>query len=202
MADKREDSRWEEIYRSQEIEELPWYFDGIDPDIAQALERYSITAGKALDLCTGPATQALALAERGFDVFATDIAATAISKGIAKARELGLPVAFKQADILRDDLGGEFDLLIDRGCFHVFEPRQRRQYVRTVSELLNPGGFLLLKCFSHKEKRRDGPYRFAPRQLEKYFSPAFEILSTTDSMFTGNRDHYPKALFSVMRKAA
>lgn len=201
-GDKKPDSRWEELYRDQEVEELPWYLPGLDPDFDEALTHHSITAGKVIDICTGPATQAMALAERGFTVYATDISATAISKARIAAAQRGLKIAFRQADIIKDDLGGEFDLLIDRGCFHVFEPDQRPRYVSAAAGLLKPGGMLILKCFSHKEKRRDGPHRFTPRQLKKCFSPTFEILSIEDSRFTGTRDHNPRALISVMRKPA
>ena len=179
---------------------MPWYLNGLDTDFDKALERHAITSGKVLDLCTGPATQAMALAERGFEVFATDISETAVLQATEKARGKGLEIVFCQADILRDDLGGQFDLLVDRGCFHVFEPEQRQRYVRAVSSLLKPGGYLLLKCFSHKEKRREGPHRFSPRQLERYFRYSFEIISIEDTEFAGTGDRYPRALFSVMTK--
>lgn len=200
MADGKNGSRWEELYRGQEVETMPWYLPELDPDFDAALRRYSITAGKVLDLCTGPATQAMALAERGFDVYASDISATAVRQAEEKAREKGLRISFHHADILRDDLGGEFDLLVDRGCFHVFEPEQRDLYVKTVSGLLKPGGLLLLKCFSHKEKRREGPYRFTPAELEGYFSSRFDIITIEESAFGGANDNHPKALFSVMKK--
>lgn len=199
---EKPDSRWEDLYRDQEVEELPWYLPGLDPDFDTALSRHGVTAGKVLDICTGPATQAMALAERGFKVYATDISATAISKARSAAARKGLKIAFRQADIMKDDLGGEFDLLVDRGCFHVFEPDQRPRYVSAAGDLLKPGGLLILKCFSHKEKRRDGPHRFTPRQLKSYFSPTFEVLSIEDARFTGGRDHNPRALISVMRKPA
>lgn len=199
-GDKKPDYHWEELYRDQEVEELPWYLPGLDPDFDAALTRHSVTAGKVLDICTGPATQAMALAERGFKVFATDISATAISKARITAAQRGLKIAFRQADIMKDDLGGEFDVLVDRGCFHVFGPDQRPRYVSAAGSLLKPGGLLILKCFSHKEKRRDGPYRFTPRQLKGCFSPTFEILSIEDTRFTGASGHTPRALISVMRK--
>lgn len=200
MARKRQESHWEELYQSRDMEAMPWYYPGLDPDFERALERYSIGPGKVLDLCTGPATQALALAERGFEVFATGISATAVKKGAAKAREQGLEIIFHQADILNDDLGENFEVIIDRGCFHVFQPHQRPIYIETVHALLQPGGYLILKCFSHKEKGSQGPYRFTPGQLEEYFSPALEILMIEDSKFSGTRNHYPQALISVMRK--
>jgi cyclopropane fatty-acyl-phospholipid synthase-like methyltransferase len=200
MNARKDNSRWEELYREQEVETMPWYFPDLDPDFERALDEHAITTGKVLDLCTGPATQAMALAERGYEVFATDISETAVRQAREKAAAKGLMITFRQADILRDTFDEEFDLLVDRGCFHVFEPRQRPAYVKGVKSFLKPGGWLLLKCFSHKEKRRDGPYRFTPEQLGKYFKPSFEIISIVDAEFNGSLDEYPKTLFSVMRR--
>ncbi|RJQ42569.1 MAG: class I SAM-dependent methyltransferase [Gaiellales bacterium] len=200
MGRNKDDSRWEEMYQAHDVETMPWYLPGLDPDFEEALENHSIGPGKALDLCTGPATQAMALAELGFDVFATDISETAVRLAAQKAKLKGLEISFRQADILRDDLGGEFDLLLDRGCFHVFEPGQRGMYVDAVDQLLRPGGYLLLKCFSHREKRREGPYRFTPEELGGYFSGVLKVLSIRDAVFKGTLEHYPKALFCVMRK--
>jgi cyclopropane fatty-acyl-phospholipid synthase-like methyltransferase len=200
MSDEKDNSRWESIYREQEVETLPWYFPDLDPDFKRALNEHGITKGRVLDICTGPATQAMALAELGFEVYATDISETAVRQAREIAAKRGLAITFQQADILRDTFDEEFDVLVDRGCFHVFEPQQRQDYIDAISSILKPGGWLLLKCFSHKEKRREGPYRFTPKQLSKYFDPSFEIISIIDAEFTGTLDQYPKTLFSVMRR--
>jgi cyclopropane fatty-acyl-phospholipid synthase-like methyltransferase len=200
MSSKKDSSRWESMYREQEVETMPWYFPDLDPDFERALDEHDIARGKVLDICTGPATQAMALAERGFEVYATDISETAVRQAREKAAARGLTITFRQADMLRDTLDEDFDVLVDRGCFHVFEPLQRQSYIDAINRLLKPGGWLLLKCFSHKEKRREGPYRFTPKQLSKYFSPSFEIISIIDAEFTGTLDQYPKTLFSIMRR--
>lgn len=200
MGDRKDSSRWEELYRGQEVETMPWYFPGLDPDFEAALKEHGIAGGRVLDLCTGPGTQAMALAAAGFDVHATDISPTAIEKAREKAEAEGLSIVFRQADILNDDLGSGFDAVIDRGCFHVFEPDQRGDFVGAVARILKPRGWLLLKCFSHKEKRREGPYRFKPEELRNYFNPAFEILSIADAVFNGTLEEFPRTLFAVMRR--
>ncbi|HDZ59608.1 MAG TPA: class I SAM-dependent methyltransferase, partial [Actinobacteria bacterium] len=154
-----------------------------------------------LDLCTGPGTQALALAERGLDVTATDISAAAVEKALALAAKRGLKVTFLQNDILDNRLDRRFDLILDRGCFHVFPPEQRDKYVETVAGLLDPGGYLLLKCYSYKEKRKEGPFRLHPDEIRERFSAEFDPVSIRESTFKGDRHRKPPiALFCVMRK--
>lgn len=198
---KREESRWEQVYENQAVEGLPWYYPGLDPDFTAALERYGIDGGDILDLCTGPGTQAMALAERGFRVTAMDIAGSAVEKACVKAREDGLDIVFHQDDILVSHLDRTFDLVFDRGCFHIFPRDKRRDYVPAVTRLIKPGGYLMLKCFSHLETRPEGPYRIAPAEIEELFSAGFEILALQHTTFSGqNLKSPPKALFSVMRK--
>ncbi len=193
--------RWERMYRDEDVETMSWYYPELDPDFREALAELGISGGSVLDLCTGPGTQAMALAQRGFMVTATDVSATAVEKAATLARESGLKIDFRRNDILRNRLEASFDLVIDRGCFHIFPPEKRDVYVENVSTLVGAGGYLLLKCFSYREKRKEGPFRLHPDEIRRRFAGAFEILSISESSFPGNdRKPQPLALFCVMRR--
>jgi len=179
---------------------MPWFHPGLDPDLRRALESMGIASGRALDLGTGPGTQAIALAERGFAVTATDISATAIAKARRRARKKGLAIEFREDDIVRSTIEERFDLVLDRGCFHVLAPRDRTRYIRAVAPLVAPGGHLFLKCFSHRETREEGPYRFTPAQVRELFGSRFSILSIEETVYQGTLDPLPKALFCVLEK--
>ncbi len=200
MNDEKKSS-WERLYSSGAVESLPWFYPGLDPDFEQALESWGISGGQALDLCTGPGTQALALAQRVYRVTATDISGSAVEKASRLAREKGLEIAFQQNDIMDNRLERVFDFVIDRGCYHVFPLEQRAKYVPAVADLLKNGGLLLLKCFSNREKRSDGPYRISPGEIKKLFSSLFQIESIKHTVFqSGDGGREPKALFCVLRK--
>lgn len=195
-----EQSRWEQLYRDQEVETMPWYSATLDSDFKKTLENMSINSEHILDLGTGPGTQAIALAKMGFKITATDISATAIEKAKVKSKQEGLDIDFFQDDIVNTKINDKFDFIFDRGCFHTLPPEKRDVYVKNVHGLLKTEGVLFLKCFSYKEKSDGGPYRFTPEQIEKYFHQHFKILSITDSIFKGNKKPLPKALFSIMKK--
>lgn len=144
----REFPNWEALYQENSVETMPWFNPGLDPDVEEALLTLDIGSGTVLDLGTGPGTQAITLAERGFQVTATDLSDTAIRQAAAKAEEKGLDISFRQDDILNSHLDHSFDLILDRGCFHVLPSGSRGDYVRTVANLLKPKKYLLLKCFS------------------------------------------------------
>src|SRR6266508_2149245 len=66
-------ARQEELYQQQEVESMPWFNPELDYDLEKALDELGLRSGSALDLGTGPGTQAIHLARRGFTVTATDI---------------------------------------------------------------------------------------------------------------------------------
>lgn len=201
MTTQREFPDWEQLYRNQDVESMPWFNPELDLDLDEALTNLNLQTGTALDLGTGPGTQAMALAERGFEVTATDLSETAIEKALAKAKEKNLDISFRQDDILNSKLDQKFDFVLDRGCFHVFPPEQRQNYIRVVDTLIKPKGYLFLKCFSHLETREAGPYRFTPEEIKEIFSSRFNVTSVKETVYYGTLEQLPRALFCVLEKS-
>src|SRR2546428_564621 len=193
---------WEGLYATSDVEDLPWYTPDLDKDFERALTGHRLQGKRILDLGTGPATQAMNLAKRGFDVIGTDISSSAIKKAKAAAKAAGLTIEFRVDDILTSKLPAGFvDVIIDRGVFHVLPPEKRSVYVDTVLRILRPHGWLLLKCFSDKQPGTFGPYRISSKELRGYFAKKFEILSIADSTFQGTLKPNPKTLFATFRRS-
>jgi 2-polyprenyl-3-methyl-5-hydroxy-6-metoxy-1,4-benzoquinol methylase len=192
---------WEAFYEVTPIATMPWFNPALDDDLKRALDDLGLTSGGALDIGAGPGTQAVHLARRGFDVTATDIAAAAIRQAKQQAGEDGRAITWQQDDILDTRLDRQFDLIVDRGCFHVLAPERRPEYVETVSNLLKPGGYFFLKCLSRLQPSEVGPYRFTPEQVRAIFGSRLDVLSISDTIYQGTLDPPPHALFCVMRRA-
>lgn len=192
---------WEDLYKKSTVESLPWYNPELDDDLQSVLEELQLKKGKALDLGTGPGTQAVRLARAGFDVTATDVSRDAIRLAREKmAQTAGPLVRWQKDNILETMLDEQFDFIFDRGCFHVFARGSRPEYVKTVYDLLRPGGYLFLKCFSHLQPGEWGPNRFTPQQIRDIFGQKLKIISIKETRFKGTMDLDPKALFCVMQK--
>src|SRR5262245_59276297 len=192
--EKHEFPQWEELYQEREIESLPWFNPELDEDLENALDELELWGGSALDLGTGPGTQAIHLARRGFNVTATDISAAAIRLAREKAQKQGFEIRWEQDDILDTRLDRQFDLIFDRGCFHVLEPERRADYVSIVSDLLKTGGYLFLKCFSRLHPGEQGPYRFTPEQIREIFGSRLSVLSIKETVYQGTLVPLPHAL--------
>ncbi len=194
---------WEELYRNDGVEALPWYWPPIDPDLETALARHPVPKGRALDQGTGPGTQAIALAERGFEVTASDVSPAALAFAARQAKARGATITFVEDDVLATRLTEPFQLIFDRGCFHVIDPEKRPIYVESMRRLLAPSGWLFLKTFSHLQPGTEGPFRFAPADIQRLFgdSGQFKVIETSETVYQGQLDPFPKALFSVIRRS-
>jgi SAM-dependent methyltransferase len=192
---------WEELYRTSNVSDLPWYTPALDVDIGTALAMRAKEVRRVLDLGTGPGTQAIALAKSGYHVVATDIAPSAIQKAKHAATRERVDIDFRVDNILDSQLeDGLVDAIVDRGVFHVLPPGARPRYVATVRRILRPRGYLVLKAFSDKEPRQGGPYHFSPDELRSYFEDSFDVLSIVEAAFHGTLEEPPKALIAVFRR--
>ena len=198
---------WEMLYKSQRVETMPWYNENFDSDLEKGLDERKIINNnnnkddadkKFLDLGTGPAIQAIWLAKKDFKVIGSDLSEAAIKRA-RKIYANYKNVNFIVDDILHSNLkSNEFDYIFDRGCFHVLPPADTKKYIGKIKQILKDNGILFLKCFSDKEPRHEGPYRFSPDNIRQLFSESFQIDSIKETIYQGTLDLFPKALFVVM----
>jgi SAM-dependent methyltransferase len=188
---------WEALYQGNDPKTLPWHYEPLDPELAQALERRRISGGTLLDLGTGSGAQAFELHQLGFEVIGSDLSASAVER----ARRSYPTLCFEVDDILHTPLAGPFHYIFDRGCFHVLPQSEQDRFARTAASLLAPGGLLFLKCFSMRQPEADfGPLRFSREDLLRVFGPYFHAEEIRACRFQGNTPNSPYAFFAVFRK--
>jgi len=193
---------WEEQYRDDDVETMPWFCPDLDHDVAAALDSLNIAPATALDIGAGPGTQSIALAKLGFQVTGTDISPSAVDKAQLRAEKENVLISFVHDDVLQTQLNTTFALIIDRGCFHVIEPEQQADYLKSVAHLLDDGGYLLLKTFHKQEHCEQGPpNRFEAVDISQMFAADFDLIESRDSEFKSSMGFNPKALFCVLRKS-
>src|SRR2546428_4013547 len=95
---------WEGLYATSDVADLPWYTPNLDPDFERSLAAQNLQGSRVLDLGTGPATQAMNLARRGFYVIGTDISPSAIKKAKAASKAAGLIIELLAGDNLPSQL--------------------------------------------------------------------------------------------------
>ncbi len=193
-------SGWDDYYKENKVEEMPWYEKNLDRDLENEITSKNLSKGRFLDLGTGPGTQALQLAKRNFEVTATDISQSAIEK----AKKLSNEINFLVDDVLDSKLSNrKFDFIFDRGIFHLFDGSQRPQYVKQIKRILDDNGILFLKCMSIDEKNLpddDMPHKLSKQEITNAFYDDFDIQRIDDTVFNEAYGIKPKALFAVLKK--
>ena len=92
----------------------------------------------ALEIGAGTGTNAIWMAEHGFDVLGVDVSPLAVERAHAKMEGHALRCRFAAWDFLgAPPPDGPFQFVFDRGCFHAFdEPDERQRFAAHVAAVL------------------------------------------------------------------
>jgi len=189
---------WNERYAGGET---PWDSGKRETNLVEAVQAGVIKPGRTLEVGCGTGTNALFLAQQGFDVLGVDLSSLAIEK--ARAKPANSLCRFEVLDFLAAmPAGGPFDIVFDRGCFHVFdEAEERTRFAARVAELLAPGGQWLSLIGSTEGGPRDvGPPRRSARDVMAAIEPALELLELRSIHFVVEGLGQPKAWRCLSRR--
>ena len=180
---------------------LPWDTGTPDPLLIEMIESGALMPGRALEIGCGTGTNAIFLAQRGFDVVGVDISEVAVNKARTRAHER---CRFEVIDFLAAaPIGGPFDFVFDRGCFHIFDDeRERAHFAQNVSaELVEHGLWLSVIGSTEGAPRDQGPPRRSARDVITAIEPWLEIVQLRSAEFTVYEEPL-KAWLCLSRKRA
>jgi SAM-dependent methyltransferase len=125
------------------LREPPWDTGISPPELTAFIDAHP--PGRAVDLGCGNGTNAITLAQHGWQVTGVDFVSRAIRNAKKKARQMGLSINFQVEDVTRlKDINGPFDLILDIGCFHSLTEEGKSAYVHNIRRLLAPDGTFLM----------------------------------------------------------
>jgi SAM-dependent methyltransferase len=167
----------------------PWDTGVSPPELVAVVEGPDhLPPGKALDLGSGTGTNAIYLAQHGWDVTAVDFMPGPVKTAQAKAKGAGVEPRLLIGDVTRLDelgIGGGYNLFFDLGCFHSIPESGRDGYARGVTAAAAPGATLLLFGFAPGQMRF-GPTGTTRQELEARFS-AWTVENATRGSGAGPR---------------
>ncbi len=170
MTDAHE---WDKRY---EQGDTPWDTGQPSTELVRVMQAEALPRPKALELGCGTGTNAVWLARHGFEVTAIDFSPRALQRAQERARAAGVSVRWIAGDVLHPpDLGGPYDFVFDRGCYHCVRRDDVHAYLNTLRSATRPGSAVLVLTGNAKEPRDPGPPVVSEEELRSELGSLLEI---------------------------
>jgi len=181
--------------------ETPWDSGRPCPELLRVLNSGQLSGKTVLEIGCGTGTNAIELARRGFKVTAIDPVPQAIEAAREKAAQSGIAVDFRVADAIKDDLGGPYDILFDRGVYHFLRRVDVAAFQVMAQRVTRPGSFYFSLSGNAKEQTEYGPPRVHEHELRAELGTLFDVVELRETQFdTNSPDFRPLAWAALMRR--
>jgi methyl halide transferase len=204
MTVKSKQDQYIDIYQ---IGATPWVLDKPDFNLMAVVRGTPIPSCRVLEVGCGIGSDAVWLAQQGFQVTGLDVSRIAIERARKNAETAQVDCAFRQWDFMERDVDGlPFDFVYDRGCFHSYQSDVlRSQYAETVARHVKTGGLWLSIAGNADDLPRTsgilgGPPKHKASDIVRAVEPHFEIVSMYASHFESLHTRPPKVWVVVLRK--
>ncbi|HEY9784015.1 MAG TPA: class I SAM-dependent methyltransferase [Candidatus Obscuribacterales bacterium] len=197
---------WNQRYIDQDT---PWDSGTASEELKAVLSEELIKPCRMLEIGCGTGTNAVFLAQAGFDVTAVDISAVAVKRAREKADAAGVKINFLQADVtaLPAEVRGPFPFVFDRGTYHIVRSVNLAGMQDTLKRLVAPGGYFVVLAGNANEVAalEKGPPRVrASEMCAELEGDAFDLVRLKESHFHGVRidgeEFSPLAWAAIFRR--
>jgi ubiquinone/menaquinone biosynthesis C-methylase UbiE len=150
--------------------------------LSEVLEEFGVGPGSAvLDAACGIGTQALGLAQLGYNVTASDLSPVAVTRARSEAEARGLGIAFAVADVRR--LSSVFDrrfaavVVCDNAIPHLLSDEEIGAAFAECRRVLEPGGVLLVSVrdYATIERRTPDHHPYGTRMVGDHVYTAEQV---------------------------
>lgn len=197
---------WNQRYINQDT---PWDSGTPSEALKAVLSKGLIKPCRMFEIGCGTGTNAIYLAQLGFDITAVDLSEVAVKRAKEKADAAAVKIKFLQADVtaLPAEVGAEFPFVFDRGTYHIVRSVNLQGLQSTLSKLVAPGGYLVVLAGNANEDSPPdkGPPRVkASEMCAELEGKAFDLVSLKAGHFDGVRidgeEFSPLSWTSIFRR--
>lgn len=159
--------------------------------------------GRALDLGCGTGSDALYLAQNGWDVVGVDFVPEAIETARKRAVDAGASSRFVVGDVTQlrqSGVEGSFDLILDTGCYHSIAAGLRDAYAAEVAAVAAEEAEFYVAGTSDPPVtwRLLGAQGVSADDLRRHFGADFELVEEQETEARGRLAHF--ALYHLVRR--
>ena len=139
--------------------------------------------GRVIDLGCGTGTNLITLARSGWQAVGLDFSWLALKMARSKADAAGVSITFQRQDVTNlKGIKGDFDLVLDMGCFHQLPFHQRQLYRRNLVKLLAPDGTFLIYAHCAQDDQQSHGIRELDLAL---FEEGLQLIERRDTFENG-----------------
>jgi methyl halide transferase len=178
----------------------PWDSGKPSAELVRVLDTGKLTGATVLEFGCGTGTNAIELARRGYHVVATDVVEQAISIARDKARAAAVDVDFRVADTLKDNLGGPYDILFDRGVYHCLRTVDLKAFQEFLRRSTRVGSSWLSLAGNAKEDTDPGPPVVSEAEIRAELGSLFDIIDLREFRFTTNDNEFRPLGWSILMR--
>lgn len=167
---------WENLYRTKKT---PWDIGKAAPPLQTYLKSpYAVPPGRIAVLGCGNGHDCMLFIKHNFEVTGIDFAPTAIAATHQKFEQAG--VSGTKGFLLQRDVfaiheyDGYYDYALEHCFFSAIDPSRRKTYVRTVADLLKPGG-KLIALWWFVDSKGGPPFALHKDEIYSVFDEHFTI---------------------------
>ena len=189
--------------------DTPWDSGEPSRELERILREAWVKPCRALELGCGTGTNAVFLAQQGFEVTALDIVPAALERARELVRKTNVSVQVLEADVLNlPDLGPPFPFVFDRGLYHVLRCTHLDAFRQMLSAVTAADGLYLTLAGNANETDppEGGPPRVHAHEICQELSPLFDLVQLREFRFDGvrieGRDIRPLGWSALLRREA
>ena len=167
-------THWNERYEEYNI---PWDSGQASEELRRVLSEFQIEPCRTLEPGCGTGTNAVYLAQQGFQVTAFDVAPLAVEQARAKAEAEKVAVDFSVSDVAHPPpVDAPFPFVFDRGVYHVLRRDQPGAFLQMMERVTETDSLWLTLAGNADEKKLDdGPPTLSAAEICREIEPLFSI---------------------------
>ena len=104
------------------------------------------------------------------------------------------------ADALRDDPGGPYDILFDRGVYHCLRTEDLKAFQKFLERATRTGSWWLSLAGNSKEETEPGPPVVSEQEIRGELGPLFDIVELREFRFATNESDFRPLGWSILMR--
>ena len=179
-------SEWNDRYAAGET---PWDSGAPSAELQQLLTQFGIAPCRTLEIGCGTGTNAVYLAQRGFDVTGVDVAPSAIEQAQEKASSASVSIDFRVVDLTDPPASflqlPPFEFVFDRGVYHVIRRHALDGLLDTLARVTRSGSLYVALTGNANDPidAEEGPPRVTAEELTRELGGLFRLVQLREFYF-------------------